>query len=62
MQDAPQTFIFMLLIYVLPFGCALLFGALTEKLGQVASGLAGLAGLGTGIYMFSLVARAITGT
>jgi hypothetical protein len=45
--------LFALAIFVLPFGCAVLAGALTEKAGPAISGPASVLGLIAGIWLFS---------
>ena len=45
--------LFDLAIFVLPFGVAMLVGALTDKAGPAVSGPASLLGLVAGIWLFS---------
>lgn len=53
-----MQFIFALAIFVLPFGCAVLAGALTERAGPAVSGPASVLGLVAGIWLFSEVMTA----
>jgi hypothetical protein len=54
MEYSAQTSLFMVLVFLIPYGCAIAAGALTMKLGRAASGVASLLGLAMGIYVFSL--------
>jgi len=47
--------LFAVAIFVLPFGLAVLAGALTEKAGPAVSGPASLLGLVAGVWLFSQV-------
>jgi len=42
------------LLIVLPYGTAIICGALTERAGTAVSGWSSIAGLALGIYFFSL--------
>ena len=42
----------MILLVVLPFGTALVFGALTDRVSKSISGWCSLAGLALGVYFF----------
>ena len=44
--------IFIVLIVVLPYGTAVLCGALTEWAGKIVSGVSSMGGLALGIYFF----------
>jgi hypothetical protein len=43
-----------ILLIVLPYGTAIVCGAITERAGKVVSGWSSIAGLALGIYFFSL--------
>jgi hypothetical protein len=42
-----------LLLVVLPYGTAIICGAVTDRFGKVVSGWSSIAGLALGIYFFS---------
>jgi len=42
------------LLIVLPYGTAIICGAITESAGRIVSGWSSIAGLALGIYFFSL--------
>jgi hypothetical protein len=42
------------LLIVLPYGTAIICGAITESAGRIVSGWSSVAGLALGIYFFSL--------
>jgi hypothetical protein len=42
-----------LLLVVLPYGTAIICGALTQRAGRIVSGWCSVAGLALGIYFFS---------
>jgi hypothetical protein len=41
------------LLIVLPYGTALICGALTDRFGRIVSGWSSIAGLALGVYFFS---------
>ena len=43
-----------ILLIVLPYGTAIVCGAITERAGKVVSGWSSIAGLALGIYFFNL--------
>jgi hypothetical protein len=43
-----------ILLLVLPYGTAIICGAITERAGKIVSGWSSIAGLALGIYFFSL--------
>lgn len=55
----PVQFLFALAIFVLPFGTAILAGALTERAGPAISGACSVTGLAAGIWLFSRVMTAL---
>jgi len=50
MRMALETF----LLIVLPYGTAIICGAVTERAGKIVSGWSSIAGLALGIYFFSV--------
>ena len=48
-----RTAVEIILLIVLPYGTAILCGAVTERFGRVVSGWTSIAGLALGIYFFS---------
>jgi hypothetical protein len=42
-----------ILLIVLPYGTAIICGAMTDRFGKIVSGWSSLAGLALGIYFFS---------
>jgi uncharacterized membrane protein YccC len=48
-----RTVLEMVLLIVLPYGTAIICGAIGERAGKVASGWSSVAGLALGIYFFS---------
>jgi hypothetical protein len=47
-----QQLIVIVLMFVLPYGTAILCGALTEWAGKAVSGVSSMGGLALGIYFF----------
>ena len=48
-----QTAVEIILLIVLPYGTAILCGAMTDRYGRIVSGWSSIAGLALGIYFFS---------
>lgn len=48
-----RTAVEIILLIVLPYGTAILCGAMTDRYGRIVSGWSSIAGLALGIYFFS---------
>ena len=52
LRGAQMMLLFMILLVVLPYGTALICGAITYRAGEIVSGWCSVGGLALGIYFF----------
>jgi hypothetical protein len=52
-MQIPVQILMIVLLVVLPYGTAIICGAITERAGRLVSGYCSLGGLALGIYFFS---------
>ena len=60
-SSRPMWVLQTILLIVLPYGTAIICGAITEGAGKLVSGYCSLGGLALGIYFFSKTMQLLTG-